>query len=237
MVCAQAEWASSVRQFKDAAEGCLLSTLLAIAADVPLSERVRNPALLIVDMQNDFVRAGAPLEVESSRATISAIRRLIDIFREQELPVVYTRFLTRQSPHLAWLWSPQCGPETKCCWEGHVRSYRDSNEELECTAVIAELEPKPEDAIINKYGYGAFHGTDLDYLLRARCVESLLITGTVTQICVEETAREAFHRGYRTTLISDAVSSFAPDLHAATLKNFAMKFGWVADTETALSWL
>jgi nicotinamidase-related amidase len=63
------------------------------------------------------------------------------------------------------------------------------------------------------------------------------VTGTVTQICVEETARQAFHHGYRTTMIADGVSSFAPDLHAATLKNFAMKFGWVADAETALSWL
>jgi nicotinamidase-related amidase len=57
----------------------------------------------------------------------------------------------------------------------------------------------------------------------------------VTQICVEETAREAFHHGFRTTLIADAVSSFAPDLHGATLKNFAMKFGWVEDSAALLS--
>lgn len=61
-------------------------------------------------------------------------------------------------------------------------------------------------------------------------VESLVVTGTVTQICVEETAREAFHHGFRTTMVADAVSSYAPDLHAATLKNFAMKFGWVDDS-------
>ena len=56
----------------------------------------------------------------------------------------------------------------------------------------------------------------------------MLVTGTVTQICVEETARESFKRGYRTTLVSDAVSSYMPDLHAAVLKNFALKFGWVS---------
>ncbi len=65
-------------------------------------------------------------------------------------------------------------------------------------------------------------------------VESLVVTGTVTQICVEETAREAFHHGFRTTMVADAVSSYAPDLHAATLKNFAMKFGWVDDSETLI---
>jgi nicotinamidase-related amidase len=64
-------------------------------------------------------------------------------------------------------------------------------------------------------------------------VHSLVVTGTVTQICVEETAREAFHHGFRTTMVEDAVSSFSPELHAAALKNFAMKFGWV-ETSTAV---
>jgi len=64
--------------------------------------------------------------------------------------------------------------------------------------------------------------------LKARQVESVLVTGTVTQICVEETARESSKRGFRTTIVSDAVSSYLPDLHAAVLKNFALKFGWVS---------
>jgi nicotinamidase-related amidase len=55
-----------------------------------------------------------------------------------------------------------------------------------------------------------------------------LVTGTVTQICVEETARGSFAQGYPTTIIADAVSSYLPDLHDATLKNFALKFGWVS---------
>ena len=63
----------------------------------------------------------------------------------------------------------------------------------------------------------------------------MVVTGTVTQICVEETAREAFHHGFRTTIVEDAVSSFAPDLHAATLKNFNMKFGWVAKSDAIVS--
>jgi nicotinamidase-related amidase len=93
---------------------------------------------------------------------------------------------------------------------------------------VDELAPEPGDPIVEKFGYGAFHNTNLDDLLRARHVESVLVTGTVTQICVEETARESFKRGYRTTLVSDAVSTYAPDLQAAVLKNFAHKFGWVS---------
>ena len=65
-------------------------------------------------------------------------------------------------------------------------------------------------------------------------MESLILTGTVTQICVEETGREAFHHGYKTTMVSDAVSSYMPDLHAAVLKNFALKFGWVMTTDEVL---
>jgi nicotinamidase-related amidase len=103
--------------------------------------------------------------------------------------------------------------------------------------VIDELEPASGDVIIDKYGYGAFHETPLAETLRSRSIVSLVITGTVTQICVEETAREAFHHGFHTTMVSDAVSSFAPDLHAATLKNFAMKFGWVAQSADVLAQL
>ena len=88
--------------------------------------------------------------------------------------------------------------------------------------------------MVEKFGYGAFHNTNLEDLLKARHVVSLFVTGTVTQICVEETAREAFHRGFKTTLVSDAVSSYMEDLHDATLKNFAMKFGWVSTAHEAM---
>jgi len=190
--------------------------------------RLKEMALLIVDMQNDFVRAGAPLEVPDARGTIAAHRALLAVFRRHGRPVGYTRFLSHPEPNLLWNWSPQCKPPTKCCWKGHRRRYADVDGERECTDVIDELAPDPGDIIIDKFGYGAFYSTPLADILHGHDIRSLLVTGTVTQICVEETAREAFHHGFKTTLVSDAVSSFAPDLHAATLKNFAMKFGWVA---------
>ena len=193
-------------------------------------DTIEDAALVIVDMQNDFVRVGAPLEVPDARNTIESHRRLLEAFRSRHRPVVYTRFLSRTQPNLLWNWSPQCRPPTKCCWKGHRRYYADVGAEIECTDVIDELAPRAADLIVDKYGYGTFHDTSLAQLLRARGIQSLVVTGTVTQICVEETAREAFHHGFRTTMVADAVSSFAPDLHAATLKNFAMKFGWVADS-------
>jgi nicotinamidase-related amidase len=191
-------------------------------------QRLKNPALVVVDMQNDFCRVGAALEVPDARATIGAHHRLLEVFRRKRQPVVYTKFLTFQQPVLLWEWSPQALPDTKCCWKGHKRYYPDLGREVECTDVIEELAPEPGDPVIEKYCYGAFHGTPLAQTLQFLKVETLVVTGTVTQICVEETARQAFHHNYPTTMVSDAVSSFAPDLHAATLKNFASKFGWVS---------
>jgi len=195
----------------------------------------KTSALIVVDMQNDFVRKGAPLEVPTALGTAAAQKALIIAFRNRKLPVVYTKFISHPHYYLLWEWSPQCKPPTKCCWKGHQRYYDDIKASRDCTEIIEELTPSPDDIIIEKFAYGAFHGTPLPDTLRARGVTSLAITGTVTQICVEETAREALHHGFRTTLVEDGVSSFAPDLHAATLKNFGMKFGWVSKSERIIS--
>lgn len=208
--------------------------------NVPMQEARRMPewtnsALIVVDMQNDFVRAGAPLEVPDARATLKVHQHLIHAFRKRNLPIVFTKFISHPHYYLLWEWSPQCKPPTRCCWKGHKRSYQDISGARECTDVVDELLPEKQDRIIEKFGYGAFHDTTLAADLRGLGLNSVVVTGTVTQICVEETAREAFHYGFQTTVVEDAVSSFAPDLHAATLKNFAMKFGWVTQSERIVS--
>jgi len=129
-------------------------------------DRVRHPALLIVDMQNDFVRVGAALEVVDARATIPANQALIRLFRERKLPIVYTKFITFPAPVLLWEWSPQALPPTKCCWKGHKRFYPDIGREQECTDVIDELAPLPGEFQVEKYNYGAFHATQLEPTLR-----------------------------------------------------------------------
>ena len=206
-----------------------------VASEVPPTDRLVAPALVVVDMQNDFVRAGAPLEVPDARATIAVQVRLLEAFRVRRLPVLFTRFLSLEDDNLLWRWSPQCHPATRACWPDHARSYDDASAPRACADVIDELAPEPGEPVIDKLGYGAFHGTDLDARLRALGVRSVVVTGTVTQICVEETARAACHHGYATTVVADAVSSFAPDLHAATLRNFAMKFGWVVDADELIA--
>jgi len=189
---------------------------------------IARTALVIVDMQNDFVRVGAPMEVPDARATIAAHQRLLAVWRQHQAPIIYTRFVAGPRRTLMWNWSPQLEPPVCCCWPGVRRFYADVQQELDCADIIGELYPQPGDTVVDKFGYGAFYNTTLPDRLRALGVDAVVITGTVTQICVDETARGAFNYGFKAVTVADAVSSFAPDLHAATLKNLAMKFGRVA---------
>jgi nicotinamidase-related amidase len=196
----------------------------------PFVVEVSRTALVVVDMQNDFVRAGAPLEVPDARATIPALRAVIELFRRRQRPIVFTRYLAGPKETLLWKWSPQLRAPWYCCKPGFLRRYTDAARELDCVAVIDELPVRPGDYVVDKYWYGAFFRTNLHDILLGEHVDTVVVAGTVTQICVEETAREAFHLGLQTVILSDGVSSFDPGMHAATLKNFALKFGRVMDS-------
>ena len=192
-------------------------------------------ALVVVDMQNDFVREGAPQEVPAARDTIGVIASLLGAFRGAGRPVMYTRFTAGPKPTLLWKWSPECGPEQRSCWPGEVRRYGDRPQLLEGHAVIDELKPQMGDPVVDKYGYGGFHNTHLEDVLRAHGVTQIVVTGTVTQICVEETAREGFHRGLEVVVVRDGVSSFDEELAGATLRNLGMKFGRVEPASAVLA--
>lgn len=192
-------------------------------------------ALVVVDMQNDFVRVGAPQEVPDARATIPVIRGLVERFHELGQPVVYTRFLAGPRATLMWAWSPELAPPRRSCWPGVRRTYGDVEGDREGPAVVDELTPSGGDIVVDKYGYGAFHRTRLHDVLIAHGVDTVVVTGTVTQICVDETVRGAFELGLRAVLVRDGVSSFDPDLHQATLRNVAMKFGRVMSAADVLA--
>jgi nicotinamidase-related amidase len=203
-------------------------------ASEPFPLEPERQALLVVDMQNDFVRPGAPQEVPDARATLPVIAALLAAFRAADRPVVFTRFSAGPQRTLLWTWSPECGPELRSCWPGVSRLY-DDGRELGGHDVVPELEPLDGESVVDKYGYGSFHNTMLEDMLRAHGVSQVVAVGTVTQICVEETVREGFHRGFEMVMVRDAVSSFEPDLQAATLRNIEMKFGRVDTAESVLA--
>jgi nicotinamidase-related amidase len=199
------------------------------------SLRPEAQALLVVDMQNDFVRAGAPQEVPDGRTAIPVIAALAADFRRRARPVIYTRFLSGPGATLMTTWSPECGAEIRSCWLDHQRTYDDCSGPRFGVDVVDELRPQGGELVVDKYGYGSFHNTLLEDALRARGVQQVVVTGVVTQICVEDTVRQGMQRGFEMVVAEDAVASFDPELHRASLRNLAMKFAVVLPAQHVLA--
>jgi len=103
--------------------------------------------------------------------------------------------------------------------------------------IIPELAPEPGEPVVDKPGKGAFYQTDLDLMLRNRGVETLLVAGVTTEVCVHTSVREANDRGLRCIVVGDCCGSYFPDFHATALAMIAAQggiFGWVA-TVTAVA--
>lgn len=191
---------------------------------------LRNPALVIVDMQNDFVRVGAPLEVAEARATIPTISGLLTRFRQARQPVIFTRYVAdKRYAHLKrkLSWLQLLESPVNCCVPGFMRCYEDVQGELDAAEVIDELAPLPGEIILDKVYFSAFHDTDLEQIIRDRKIGSLVLTGTVAEMCVEDTARHAVHFGLPTIMVSDAVSSNNAQAKQAALDGFGRNYGWV----------
>jgi len=155
-------------------------------------------ALIVVDMQNDFVTAGGALVVADAAATVPLIQRLLAQVHTAEARVFFT-----QDTH-----GP--GDPEFPIWGEHV---------LEGTwgwQIVDALTPAPGDRTIRKLRYDAFFGTSLDHELRLARVQHVIVCGTVANICVLHTAVSAALRGYRVVVPVDAISALAPfDMEAA----------------------
>ena len=188
-----------------------------------------SPALLVVDMQRAFVDPGQAMEVPPARAIVPRIQDLLAAFRAHGRPVVFTEFvyselapllvgeLHREHRRAAPGASMGAGRPSSSCLEG------EDNVET-----IADLKPQPDELVVRKHYYDAFNGTVLDGALRARGVTSLVVTGTMTDICVLATAIGGFNREYRITVVEDAVATIWPDIQRATLDVLRRAYGRVA---------
>jgi nicotinamidase-related amidase len=209
------------------------SRMAGTPARVPFRLRPGSAALVVVDMQNDFVREGAPMELSLCRAAVPNARRVIEACRAGGIPIVYLKFIAGPKESLIWTWSPKLVPEVKCCWKNHRRSYANGME-AEVTDIIEELYPKPGDYIVEKYSYGGFYETNLHSILLACHASDLIILGCATPFCVDDTVTEAFNRQYRVFLVSDATGSFDEEFHRNSLRRIGMKYGRILTTEELL---
>ena len=123
-----------------------------------LQERLRDPALLIVDMQNDFVRVGAPLEVPDARATIAGAPAA-DRGGAPARPAGRLHQVPLASPNTTCSGNGRrsAGRRPSAAGRATGAATRTSDGELDCTDVVDEIYPEPDDPIVEKYGYGAFH--------------------------------------------------------------------------------
>ena len=193
-------------------------------------------ALLVVDMQRGFVEAGQAMEVPPARAIVPVIGALLDGFRARNQPVVFTEFT--YSPAVPILVG-QLHPEHRPAAPGAPRGFGlPSSSCLEGDAsagTIDALAPRPDELVIRKRWYDGFAGTELDGALRARGITSLVVTGTMTDICVLSTVVGAFNREYRISVVEDGVATLWPEIQRATLDIVGRAFGRVVQSGEVLA--
>ncbi|MGQ9694543.1 MAG: cysteine hydrolase family protein [Thermodesulfobacteriota bacterium] len=163
-------------------------------------------ALVVVDMQYDFVHPKGKLFVHEAPQTIPVIRRLIQKARQAKIPVFFTQDWHRPDDAEFSIWPPHAVEGT------------------EGVKVISELKPSAKDFYIHKRTYDAFFATDFDLLLRQMKIKNLIITGTVANICVLHTAGSARLYGYEIIIPRDAISSLTPFDQEAALRQISFVY-------------
>lgn len=207
----------------------------------PLPFDLRSTALVIIDMQRDFLEPGGFGEllgndVSLLRSTIAPAQRVLGAARAAGIAVIHTREGHR--PDLS-----DC-PPAKLSRNGVtfigtdgpmgrilVRGERGHD-------IVDELAPLPGEPIIDKPGKGAFYATDLEAILRSRGITTLVVCGVTTEVCVHTTVREANDRGFECVVLADCVGSYFPEFQRVALAMFEAQgaiFAWVTDSAAFLS--
>jgi nicotinamidase-related amidase len=178
--------------------------------DVSIEARVEvdptSTALVIVDMQNDFVDPHGRLSVAGSRATVPQVAGLRDLARTHAMLVVYTQdWHDGEDPEFA-LWGPHAVGGT---WGAEI---------------VQELAPAPQDLVIRKLRYDGFYDTPLEHELRRRQIDTLIVTGTVSNICVLHTAGSAALRWFSVVVPVDAISALTEFDQYAALRQISFLY-------------
>ncbi len=189
--------------------------------DVPeyeIHEEVRvDPAkttLIVVDMQNDFVKEGGSLVVPEAEGTIPTLQDLLTLARQSGMRVVFTQDTHRDDD-----------PEWEI-WPEHVREGSWGWQ------IVEELAPREDETVIPKLRYDAFYGTPLEHLLRMWGTDTLILCGTVANICVHYTAASAALRWFRVIIPKDATSALHPfDLEASLRQTSFLFSGRITESK------
>jgi ureidoacrylate peracid hydrolase len=183
----------------------------------------RLAALLVVDVQNDFVSPEGSAgkrgdDIGAAMAVMPNLTRLIDEGRHVGLTIVYVR-----TTHSEWTDTPSW------IYRSSQKSGLNTCREGSWGAEFYQgISPLPSERVVVKHRYSAFINTDLNTVLKARGIQSVLVCGVATNVCVETTARDAYMYDYYVTMIDDCSAAYDAKLHMATLENIRRHFGMVA---------
>ncbi len=194
-------------------------------ADMPVLEKGKV-ALIVVDMQNGFifdegVLPKMGLDNTHLKPTVEPVRSLVEACHRDGVPVIFTRYILRRDYTDAGCFA-ELFPSAK-----EVGALAGGTWDVE---VLDELGARPDDFFVDKTRYSAFYNTNMEVILRGLAVNTIIVCGVTTEICVESTIRDAFFRDYRVVVPSDAVAAIDPVRHEGTLRTIAYGFGAVTTT-------
>jgi len=198
-------------------------------------------ALLIIDMQRDFLESGGFGEslgndVSRLRVAINPIKSLLKASRSKGLLVIHTREGHRADMTDAPRAKLERGsPTVRIGVKGPMGRILVRGEFGH--DIISELAPLPGEPVVDKPGKGSFYATDLHLILLNHSIDTLIICGVTTEVCVHTTVREANDRGYRCVVPGDACASYFPEFHDMALRMIKAQggiFGWVTDSSSLL---
>ena len=190
-----------------------------------------HTAVIVVDVQNDFCAEGGMLDREGldiSRIQAMAPRlvKFIDDARAAGSLIVYIQtFYNSDANYLSDVWLEQSLKR----WQGRFIDYPVCMEGGWGADFYDGIEPRPGEPIIHKHRYGGFIGTNLDMVLRSNGIRSLVMTGAITNGCVESTARDGFFHDYYIVFLDDCTATVSDELHQGTLFNIDRWFGEVVN--------
>lgn len=156
-------------------------------------------ALIIVDMENDFVAEGAPMRANMAPVVVPALKRALAHARQTGMRVIFTTHAHRRDGCDMGLYGTLWPPI------GERLGLVDGEKGIE---IYDELKPLPDEIVIKKHRYSAFYGTDLDIILRGSGIKTVIVTGVTTENCCHATARDALFHDYQVVFLSDATGTF-----------------------------
>lgn len=208
----------------------------------PLAIDLARTALVIIDMQRDFLEPGGFGEtlgndISLLEAAVGPCQAVLAAARAAGMLVIHTREGHRPDLSDAPKAKVERGePSLRIGAQGPMGRILIRGEAGH--DIIAALYPLPDEPVIDKPGKGAFYQTDLELMLRNRGIDTLLVCGVTTEVCVNTTIREANDRGYRCVALSDCCASYFPEFHEMGLRMIKAQggiFGWVSDSKAAIA--